>query len=179
MPSDSSRLLIDLGKKNTDTATNTAFKWAINSGRIIIVVVELLTLGALGFRFFIDRQIVDLNEKIKTQQGFISGQAPKERGYRNLQQRLSDINSLSIASEKQIEFINSLTKILSSTSFITSSINATDEGISVDGQVYTIFTLTNLVDTLKKNPNIVSISVDDVTSADSGVHFKLVAQYKN
>lgn len=178
MPSDSSRLLIDLGKKNTDTATNTAFKWAINSGRIIIVMVELLTLGALGFRFFIDRQIVDFHEKIEQQQNFVNAQETKEKGYRNLQQRLTDINSLTIASEKQIEFINSLTKILSSNSFIKSDINATDDGINVDGQVYNIFTLNDLVDTLKDNPNIVGISVDDVTSTDQGVHFKLVAQYK-
>lgn len=167
---------IDLGRKRDDTATGLALKWIINSGKIIIVVVELLTLGALAFRFFVDRQIIDLNDKIKQEQLFVNAQQKKETLYRNLQARLSAISTVSTSSQKYVSFINDLTILLNSNEFLESNLIATADTISIDAQAYSVFTVNSLIETLKKNSIVTNISLDELASQDQGVHFKLSAK---
>lgn len=178
MSPDSPRLTIDLGKKNSENTSSLILKWTINSGKIIIVVVELLTLAALGFRFYIDRQITDMQDKIKREKGFVNQQANTEELYRNLQDRLTAIQTISTATEKQVSFANKLSKIMNTDQFISSNVTTTPNGISIDGQVYSIFTLNEVIEIIKSNPDVASLSLDELISQDQGIKFKLSTQFK-
>lgn len=178
MSPDSPRLSIDLGKKSNENASSVILKWTINSGKIIIVLIELLTLSALGFRFYIDRQITDIHEQIGKEQKFVSLQAKKETLFRNLQDRLTAIQTISMATEKQVAFVNKLTKIMNTDSFISSNVTTTPNGISIDGQVYSIFTLNEILEVIKANPDVASLSLDELVSQDQGIKFRLSTQFK-
>ena len=39
--------------------------WALNAGRLLVIITETVALSAFLFRFGLDREIVDLNDKIK------------------------------------------------------------------------------------------------------------------
>lgn len=178
MSPDSPRLSIDLGKKSNENTSSLVLKWTINSGKIIIVIVELLTLSALGFRFYIDRQITDIHEQINKEEKFVNLQAQKEVLFRNLQDRLSAIQTISETTQKQVEFANKLTNIMNTDSFISSNITTTPNGINIDGQVYSIFTLNEILEVIKSNPNIASLSLDELVSQEQGIKFKLSTQFK-
>ncbi len=178
MQPDSSRLSIDLGKRSDESTSDALVKWTVNSGKIIIVVVELLTLGALAFRFTIDRQITDINEKIKRQQGFVEAQTRKENLYRNLQLRLTEIQTISDASITQVTFINQLSTILSGDEFLSGSVSTTPGSVTIEGQVYSIFTLDKLIEVIKENPSTTTLSLDEVESSEQGVKFRITARMK-
>lgn len=178
MTPDSPRLTIDLGKKNNENTSSLILKWTINSGKIIIVIVELLTLAALGFRFYIDREITDIHDKIAQQEKHVQLQAGGEILYRNLQDRLTAIQTISTATEKQVSFANKLSKIMNTDQFISSNVTTTPNGITIDGQVYSIFTLNEIIEIIKKNPDVTSLSLDELVSQEQGIKFKLSTQFK-
>ena len=169
-------LSVNLGKRPQDSTASLAFNWIINTGKIIIISVELLTLGALGYRFYVDRQIVDLHDQIQRAQLFVNAQAKKENLYRNLEDRLTAINKIDTQSQKKAAYLKELISLINANDFISSNLNVSDTTVGIDGQTYSIFTLNSLIDKLKKNPNIVSISLDELTSLDQGIKFKLTTQ---
>lgn len=171
-------LSINLGRDKKDTNTSLFFKWAVNSGRIIIVAVELITLGALGYRFFIDRQIIDLHDKIQNVQLLVSSQAKSEALYTNLQGRMNTIQTLNQETQAKTDFLNQMISYLNTNDFIASDLTVSDNQINIEGDTYSIFTLNTLVDKLRSNPRVVSISIDDLASLDQGIRFKLTIQLK-
>lgn len=178
MQNDAQRLSINLGRKDPNTPSSLFIKWTVNTGRIIIVIVELLTLGALGYRFFVDRQIVDLHDQIVKAQLFVDHQAKNEALYRNLQGRLASIQTLETDTQQKVKFLKELVGFLNTNEFVSSNLDVSDTTIVIDGQTYSIFTLNSLIDKLKKNPTVLSISIDELTSLDQGIRFKLTTQLK-
>lgn len=178
MQQSQTQLSVNLGKNEKNTTTSLFFKWAINTGRVIIVGVELITLGALGYRFIIDRQIVDLHDQIQNTQLLVTSQSKSENLYRNLQGRLGTIQTLESETQVKISFLKEVISLLNTNEFISSNLSVSDSSVTIDGQTYSIFTLNTLIDKLKANPNVVSISIDDLTSLDQGIKFKLTTQLK-
>ena len=91
-----SHITINLSRKPKDKFETVFYKWAINSGKVIIIITELIALGALLYRFSIDKQIVDLHDEIKREQIFLDNQKSKEKEYRGIQDRLSMIQNVKI-----------------------------------------------------------------------------------
>lgn len=177
MQPDAPHLSINLGKERTDTTTGLLFKWVVNAGRIITIIVELLTLGALGYRFVIDRQIVDLHDKIVQEQLFINAQAKKETLYRNLETRLSSIQTLNTQIQERTKFMKSLLLLTNTPEYASTNLTISDTSVSIEGNTGSIFSVNSLIDTLKKDPNVSSISIDDLTSLDQGgVKFRVSIQ---
>ncbi len=176
MQNDAQRLSINLGRKDDSTPASLFIKWTVNTGRIIIVGVELLTLAALGYRFIVDRQVIDLHDQIQRTQLFVDHQADNEKLYRNLQGRLTSIQTLQTATQKKVAFLSDLVTYLNTNDFISSNLNVADTTVSIDGESYSIFTLNSLIAKLKKNPEVVSISINELTSLAQGVRFKVSAQ---
>ena len=66
MKSENKEVKINLIAQPKELIEKIFSEWAVNFGRIIIVLTELIALSALGYRFYIDRQIIDLHQKIKS-----------------------------------------------------------------------------------------------------------------
>lgn len=178
MQNDAYRLNINLGKKRQNDVGGIFFKWAISRGRVIVIAVELLALGALGYRFFIDQQIVDLSDQIKKQQIFIEAQAQKERQYRNIQSRIATIESITSESQTKVQFLEDMLNTASGSALLSSSFNLTDNTVSIDGQAGSVFALNSFVENIKKNPNVSSISMEELSTLDQGVRFRITISLK-
>lgn len=178
MQNDAYRLNINLGKKKENNVGGIFFKWAISRGRVIVIVVELFALGALGYRFFIDQQIVDLNDQIKKQQIFIEAQAQKEKQYRNLQSRINAIQTITSEAQTKVQFLESLLTIASGSALLSSSLSLTENTVSIDGQANSVFSLNSFIDAIKKNPSVSSISMEELSTLDQGVRFRITISLK-
>ncbi|MGE5042486.1 MAG: PilN domain-containing protein [Candidatus Levyibacteriota bacterium] len=172
------KLSVNLKQKPEEGVTNAFLKWAVNSGRIIIVVVELLTLSALGFRFYIDSRIIDLHDKIINDQKFVNALSKKEVLYRSLQNRLTLVNTLNTQNNEKIDFLNQLVTILNSDRFIETTLTFSETSIGINGTTYSVFDLNSLIDNLKGNPNVLSISIDSISSGEQGIDFHLTTALK-
>lgn len=179
MQNDAYRLNINLGKKKETNTQGLFLKWAVSKGRVIVIFVELLALSALGYRFFVDQKIVDLNDQIKKQQIFIQAQAQKEKQYRNLQSRIEAIQTITSETQTKVQFLDDVISLASQSALLSSSLSLTENSIAIDGQASSIFALNSFIETLKENPNVKAISMEELSTLDQGVRFRVTIQLIN
>ena len=153
-------------------------KWAISIGRIIIVVTELVALGALFYRFTLDRKIIDLHDQIKTADTFVKAQAAKETDYRSIQTRLANIKLIKAQTDRKLALLNQILEAISTGSFSGTNLTIDNNIINVDGLAFSIYPINEFIETMKRNQSITSISLDDVSSTTQGVQFKMSLELK-
>jgi hypothetical protein len=178
MAKNSSQIRINLSSKQRESTTSALLTWAVNVGRIIIVGTELIALAALFYRFTVDRKIIDLNDKIRIEERFVKSQTKKEEQYRSLHARLENIKQTEDETQSKITIMNSILQTLASGSFTTTNFVINQNTIALSGGAFSVFPVNSLIDTLKQNPNVSSLSLDELTSSDNGVQFKLTIELK-
>ena len=176
--SDSRQVNINLIGKPKESFSENFFRWAINIGRMIIIVTELVAVGALIYRFTLDRKIIDLHDQIKKSSIFVTAQTAKEQDYRNIQSRLTNIKDINVQTQEKISIMNNILKALSTGAFSSSNITVSQNSISIKGVAFSIFPINDFINSLKQNPNITSISLDDVSSTSEGIEFKMTMELK-
>ncbi len=175
---DSLNVNINLIGKPKVSFSQDFLKWTFNIGRAIIVTTEIVALGALAYRFYIDRQIIDLHDQIKRQQLFVESQADKEAGYRSIQDRLTNIKITEENTNIKIDIMNDILHTIELGNFSSTNLSIDQNSIKLDGVTFSIFTINAFIEGLKKNPNVSSISLDDVASTATGIQFKLTIELK-
>lgn len=68
--------------------------WALNIGRIIVLIVLVTVIGALASRFYLDRQIALYKEDINDKKFVIETYARQEAEFRRTQERLRVLSDL-------------------------------------------------------------------------------------
>ncbi len=164
---------INLLGRSRDSTSNAVYKWAINVGRIIIVLTELVALGALFYRFVIDRQIADLNDQINNQINFVRNLEAKEHQFRAVQEKLALINTIEEDTNAKVDVMNKVIEEANKGTFLSNNLSISKNIISLDGISSSIYAINNFVDNLKTNPHILSITIDEISSTNTGILFKL------
>lgn len=93
-------LSINLAKKKSNTTTDAVLHWAVTVGRFLVIFTETIALAAFLYRFVLDRQVVDLNDRIKGKQTLLSSLSNQEKTYRSLQNKIAFIKEKDIYSQK-------------------------------------------------------------------------------
>lgn len=166
-----------IGRPRVEFSTNFV-KWTFNVGRIVIALTELVALAALGYRFYIDRTIIDLHDKIKKDQIFVESQASKEKNYISIQNRLSYIKKVKKDTDVKINIMNDILKYVNDGNFTSSTLTIDQNTISIAGNAFSIFSVNAFINQMKDNKNVSSISLDDFSSAASGIQFKITIELK-
>lgn len=173
MKEKSSAIKINLSGRPRENLQNLVVKWAVNIGKIIIVLTEMVALGALVFRFMVDKQIVDLHDKIKREQLLLQSQAAREKEYRGIQERLAMINAVTIDSQAKLEVTNLILDAQKAHAFTATNLIIAQKSILISGTSPSILTINPFLTTLKQDPNVVSLSIEEITSGGDGILFKL------
>jgi len=166
------KININLSSAGKATVGKVVYGWTIDAGRAIIVGIELIALAALGYRFIIDRQIVDLHDQIKTQEVYIAAQSSDEKKFRSIQERLKNIKVINEQTAAKIQLMNEILKVISSGTFFATNLSINNNSILVDGSTFSIYALTDFLNNLKKFPSVSAMSIDEINTADEGVRFK-------
>lgn len=173
-----SRIKINLNRKAKEKLENVFYKWAINVGRMLILITELVALGALFYRFVIDRQIIDLNEIIKEQQSFVQAQASQEQEYRSIQDRLATVKNVKTETEMKVKVMNDILNAVNENTFTSSSLSIDDNVITVDGSTPSILLLYEFINHIREYPEVQKIGGGQINSSEQGVLFKLSIELK-
>ena len=176
--SNSPHVKINLSGKQEGSFKDDLLKWAVNAGRVIIVLTELIAVGALLYRFSLDRKIIDLHDEIKKASLFVEAQRTKENEYRSLQERLSNVKTIDEQTKNKVDIMNNILKLISSGAFSSTNLSVNEKTIAISGVAFSVFPINNFIEELKKNPNITSISLDSISSTNLGVQFKLTIELK-
>src|SRR3989344_9480970 len=82
-------------------------KWAMGTFRIIVIVTEMVVMGAFLSRFWLDAQNSDLGDEMGVKSAQVEAQSDFEKKFRRLQTKLGIFKSLSGAVQPSTE-INSI-----------------------------------------------------------------------
>jgi hypothetical protein len=175
---DSLHVKINLIGKQDVSIKDDVLKWSVKVGRIIIIATELLALSALLYRFTIDRKIIDLHDKIKNAELLIISQKAKEESYRSIQKRLELVKKTDAETKAKIAIMTDVLAAISAGNFTSTNLTVDQNTITLDGTAFSIFPINAFIENLKKNPNVSSISLNDVSSSIQGIQFKISVEIK-
>lgn len=173
------KISINLSSSKEVSVGNTFYKWAFNAGRAIVVLIELVALGALGYRFLVDGQIVDLYDDIKREASIIQFQSDDEKIFRSIQERLVNIKLIDEETSGKIEIINDITSSINSNEFTETDLSVSKNTISLSGNVLSVFTVENFTNKIQEYPQVSSIVIDEINTSSNGVKFRLRIKVKD
>jgi len=165
MPTNSS---IDLAKGKS-TLTDDLVRWALGFGRVLIIIVEIVAFSAFIYRFVLDRQLVDLNDKIKGEQAIVASLKDREAEYRNLQERIAKVKNITTTGNSKLKLVNDI--IAFTPEQITyGNILAEDNKLQLTINVSSVPELTTYINYLQKYDQIESVTITGIDNS-SGVSF--------
>lgn len=167
------KISINLSSSKKVSVGNIFYKWTFHAGRAIVVLIELVALGALGYRFMVDGQIVDLYDEISREASLVQYQSKDESKFRSIQERLGNIKIINGETEGKIEVTNEIINSINTNEFTSTDLTINKNVISLSGNALSVFTVENFTNKIQKYPQVNSIVIDEVNTSSSGIKFRL------
>lgn len=171
---------INLFKGQEKSFREKLITWVFSFGRVIVIVTEAVALTAFLYRFSLDRQLIDLHERIKQKETIVKLLQKDEETYRNLQDRIKLAATLG---KKSSVLTKIFQEILSLTppDLAFNNISLTQKNLRVDANFSSIQTLTTFVNSLRKHASVSSVSIDKIENKTSSaiISVGITATFKN
>jgi len=143
--------------------------WAFTIGRAILIVVYTIALGAFLYRFGLDREIINLRDKIEQEQTIVSLSEANETKYRKLQEDLLFIQDQTILANDEIIIVDSIIS-LATGQVLFNTLDVTETTVQMEGSVRSISSLNAFLEELKELPRVKSVSLNKLESrVDQGI----------
>lgn len=152
---------INLIKTDRKETIDHVVNWALTIGRALIILVEVIALSALLYRFVLDNQIRDLHTKIKQEQAILESQKKNEETYKNLQDRLSVISSVSDKGSDSVKIFKDIVAF-APLGMTFSNISLTESAIRIETNVSSVLPLSYFINSLKTYKDVQAISIDKI-----------------
>lgn len=144
-------------------------KWAMGSFRIIVIVTEMVVMGAFLSRFWLDSQNSDLSASIKEVSAQISVQSGFETEFRGVQKKLSIFKQIASAptESSRLDLVSS--KI--PPDVILNSVSVQETLMQVKGTAGSELGVAQFVSNLKSDPSVKKVELDSIGSSEQNQSF--------
>lgn len=162
-----------------ETAIGRTLQWALSVGRYIVMFTELLVVLSFLTRFYLDRQITDLNGSIFQAQTTVAAYGNFEQDFRALQQKIDQYKQIE-QKENIVEIFPALSEVIPDGVELQELAIYPDK-VSLTGVVHSQRSLNLLINNLQISPNFANVVVNTIESQGSdasGFVFKLSADTK-
>jgi phosphoribosylformylglycinamidine (FGAM) synthase PurS component len=164
--------------ENPNSFSTRLFKWLTTVGRWVIVLTELIVVGAFLSRFWLDRKNADLSETVRQDQSILESTKDFEAEFNSLQERLKSIRNF-YANEPQYNqqidiLVNSTPKDL-----IYNNISVTHDTklnqIKADASLMAFKenSIISFISNLMLNPNIESVNINQIEKKDKENNYSI------
>ncbi len=157
---------INLVKDQKGDLFERIINWALGVGRVLIIITELIALGAFLWRFGLDQQLVDLHTKIKQKQAIVAAFKRQEDEYRNLQDRLSIAQNFSEVGSKKMQIYKDILG-LGEPGITFSKVSLSSDSIAIEINADSVTALSSFANKLKTYENIESVSIGKIETKTS------------
>ena len=152
---------INLAKNRGESLSDRIIAFALTIGRVLIIVTEVVALGAFLYRFGLDRQLVDLHDRIQQEEAIVNLLKDSETSYRNLQDRLTLEGNIAENSSYSIKLYQDVFAMVpSDMSLVTVSLS--DTNIHIEGTIPSLVSLSGFVKKLQADSRVDSVSLDKI-----------------
>lgn len=150
-------------------------KWAVTTGRYIIILTELVVILAFLSRFKLDEDLRNVNEQIETQVNYLESEQPQLQEFLRVQKRITLLDK-SIAARvevtKMMDYLNSRTPAEVKVNQMAIAKNE----ITVSATTLSEVALGEMMTTMSHDGIWKSLDLSQVISdANSGIRFTLTA----
>jgi len=160
-----------------ETLLGRSLKWALSVGRYIVMFTELVVVLSFVTRFYLDRQITDLNRNIFQKEAVIKSYGDFEDEVRGIQEKLSQYEQIE-QEGNLVDIFPSLAQVVP-TGIKLEELVIYPEKVSLKGTVLSQKSLNILINNLQISPDFSNIVVSTIESegiTSSGFAFQLTAQ---
>lgn len=153
--------------------------WALTVGRVVVIAVEGIALAAFLYRFGLDRQLIDLHDKIASEQNIVKFLQKNENVYRNFQSRLSLSSNILSVQDQTLKSFKDISKLIPSDMSV-QTLLFSQENMKLEATMQSVNTFTTFIDKLKTYPTVDSISIDRIENRTSSgtISITLTATFK-
>ena len=152
-------------------------KWALSAGRYIVMFTELIVVLSFVTRFYLDRQVTDLNRDIFQKEAVIGSYGDFEQEVRDVQERLDQYQQIE-QEGNIVDTFPSLAEVIPSGVELEELV-IYPEKVALKGAVSSQKSLNVLINNLQISKDFHSIVVSNIeseSSQSSGFSFQLTAQ---
>lgn len=151
-------------------------KWALNWGKKIVVLTELVVILAFLSRFWLDTTVADLGEKITQKKAIVDASAESEKRFRVLAARVDKASK--IENTVSVLTIYDKTESLIPATVTVEQLTVSRKDIAFGGSADEQ-TLSVMVDAFRNSKNFTNIRVEKITKQTEGqrVSFAFKADY--
>lgn len=152
---------INLLKSKDKNFWNRFIGWALTFGRVVVIVTEMIAISAFLYRFFLDRELIDLHDQIKQKEAIVRLSKKNEDAFRNLQERLASTQSLKDNAAETAQIIIDITD-LAPPNITFNTITLSGDNLRIEANIQSVSTLTDFVNKLKAYNRIQRVSLDNI-----------------
>lgn len=160
-----------------ETLLGRGLKWALSAGRYIVMFTELVVVLSFVTRFYLDRQVTDLNRDIFQKEAVIGSYGSFEQEVRDVQERLDQYQQIE-QEGNIVDTFPSLAEVIPSGVELEELV-IYPEKVALKGSVSSQKSLNVLINNLQISRDFHSIVVSKIeseSSQNSGFSFQLTAQ---
>lgn len=158
----------------SESTSGIVLAWALSVGRILVILTELVVIGAFFSRFYLDARITDLNDEIKTKQAVIVSSQEFEKDYRKIQKKLEVFTGI-ISKASTASYLEVITSSLPP-DVILKNISFTGSTLAIQGSAFSEASVASYIASLQQNENIAGVALTQISSgAEAGITFALEA----
>jgi len=139
-------------------------KWAMSTFRLIVIITEMVVMGAFLSRFWLDAQNSDLANSIKIRVAQIQSQKDTEDQFRGLQNKLTVFKTIA-SSPKATDRIDLVASKLPQEVHLT-NLSILDESASIKGVSGSEIGIAQLVANLKAEKTFKKVSLGSISSSE-------------
>lgn len=170
-------------EENNNTFMARFLRWVTTIGRVVIILTELIVIGAFLSRFWLDRENSDLSETLRQQKAILASTTDFENDYISLQERLKFIKNFYQSEPKYVESLNTLVQsIPEGIYFQNLNFSNSDSAISarINAFSYQEDIIIDFIVNLKLNPDIGSVNVENIEkkTKDSKYYLDIFITFK-
>jgi Tfp pilus assembly protein PilN len=161
------------------TQLGKALQWALSAGRYIVMFTELIVVLSFATRFYLDRQVTDLNQTIFQKQSVVESYDSFEQEFRDIQTKIEQYRQIE-QTENIVEVFPVLSEVIPDGVELT-ELSIFPASVSLSGTVLSQRALTLLINNLQLSPyftNVVVNTIESQGTTSSGFIFRLSAQTK-
>ena len=157
---------INLLPQKGDSFLTQFLNWTLSIGRLLIILTEIVAMATFLYRFTLDMQIVDLNDKIKGESFIVENFESGESNFRDLQDRLTDIKRYDSIGSNTTNTFSDITK-MGQGQVTFKNLTVDTDSAKIEAQAPTSAALSSFVAALRNYAGITAVSVDKVENDTS------------
>jgi Tfp pilus assembly protein PilN len=153
-------------------------RWAMGTFRIIVIITEMVVMGAFLSRFWLDARNSDLSDSIKIASSQIQVQSDFEKKFRLIQTKLDVFKqiSLNVKASDRVQSISSKTPA----QIVISSIVTNETSTEIKGDAGSEADIAQFISNLKSNSGIKKIDLNSINSSENNealMSFQITVNY--